>query len=71
MTINNIEMEQVNNKKFLGIIIDNKLIWKPHRQKISQKVGILHKMKGVINKNSLYILYCSLLPLLKCGVIRI
>lgn len=66
--MNSIEIERVNNMKFLGIIINNKLTRYSHidkKSKISKTIGILHKMKGVINKNSLHILYCSLLlPLL-------
>ena len=32
------ELEQVNQIKYLGIIIDNKLTWKPHNQNLCTKL---------------------------------
>ena len=65
LTINNIQIEQTNNTKFLGIIIDNKLTWKPYidtlKRKLSKTIAILYKMKSIINKKSLQTLYRSLL----------
>ena len=65
LTINGIKLEQTNQTKFLGIIIDNKLTWKPHidtlKRKLSKIIAILYKLKGLINKESLQTLYCSLL----------
>ena len=62
--INNVEIEQVYENKFLGVIIDSKLNWKSHitnlRTKISKTVAVMYKMKTILNKNSLYLLYCSL-----------
>ena len=62
--INNVEIEQLYENKFLGVIIDNKLNWKSHitnlRTKISKTVAVMYKMKTILNKNSLYLLYCSL-----------
>ena len=64
LTIQDIEIERVNEVKFLGVIIDNKLSWKSHianiKTKISKTIAILYKLKPLVNKNSLYILYCSL-----------
>ena len=64
LTINDMEIERVNEIKFLGIIIDCKLNWKAQvanvRSKISKTIAILYKIKDIINKNSLYTLYCSL-----------
>ena len=65
LKIQNVEIEQVNEHKFLGIIIDNKLCWKPHivniKSKLSKTVAILYKLKQIVNKNSLHLLYCSLM----------
>ena len=64
LTINGIKLEQTNQTKFLGIIIDNKLTWKPHidtlKRKLSKIIAILYKLKGLINKEFLQTLYCSL-----------
>lgn len=30
LLINNVEVQQVSHTKFLGVIIDNKMCWKPH-----------------------------------------
>ena len=63
LTIDNIEIERVNEIKFLGVIIDSKLSWKSHIQyitaKIAKSIAILHKVKHLINQSSLYTLYCS------------
>ena len=63
LTINNIEIERVNEIKFLGVIIDNKLSWKPHimyiKSKMSKSLAVLYKVKDFINQSSLYTLYCS------------
>lgn len=63
--INNEEIDRVYENKFLGVIIDHKLSWKPHinhvKRKMSQSIAILHKTKHILNENSLYILYCALI----------
>ena len=65
LTINDIEIERVYQNKFLGVIIDSKLNWKPHavnvKSKVSKTVAILYKIKDLVNKESLYTLYCSLI----------
>lgn len=71
--VNSIEIERVYETKFLGVIIHEKLCWKSHienvKRKISKIIGILYKTKDILNKASLYILYCSLLlPYLTYGV---
>ena len=47
--IDNIEIEQVSFTKFLGVIINETLIWKNHvkvvKTKISKSMGILAKIK--------------------------
>ena len=63
LMINGIELERVSEIKFLGVLIDNKLSWKPHinyiKAKISKSIAILNKTKYLLNKTSLYTLYCS------------
>ena len=65
LTIDSTEIEQTTHIKFLGVIIDNKLTWKPHidnvKTKISKIIAILYKMKNILNKKSLQTLYNSLL----------
>ena len=59
-----VEIEQVQDTKFLGITIDNKLNWKTHinnlRTKVSKTIAILYKMKPILDQKSLHLLYCSL-----------
>lgn len=63
LMINGIELERVSEIKFLGVVIDNKLSWKPHinyiKTKISKSLAILNKAKDLLNKASLNMLYCS------------
>lgn len=63
LMINDIEIEKVKEYKFLGVIIDDKLCWKPHIQyiktKISKLIAILYKTNYLLNQRSLYTLYCS------------
>ena len=64
LRIDNITIERVYEVKFLGVLIDHKLSWKPHihlvRRKMSKTIAILHRSKELLNQNSLYLLYCSL-----------
>lgn len=61
--IDNIEIEKVNEIKFLGVVIDSKLSWKSHKQyitaKIAKSIAILQKVKYLLNQSSLYTLSCS------------
>ena len=64
ISINGITLERVHETKFLGIILDDKLIWKSHIDficnKISKCMGILIKARKVLGTNPLLILYNSL-----------
>ena len=46
------------------LIIDEKLTWKDHislvRSKIAKTVGILYRVRHLLNRSALFILYCSL-----------
>ena len=55
LKIDSINIEQVKEFNFLGLIIDTNLNWKRHTGKISnacsKKIGILNKLKHVITTN--------------------
>ena len=52
LKIDNINIEQVKEFNFLGLIIETNLNWKRHTEKISnacsKKIGILNKRQGKI-----------------------
>ena len=64
LEINNVVLPRVAATKFLGIIIDDKLSWKPHIQsvksKLSSVLSIMYKASKLINTTGMYTLYCSL-----------
>ena len=64
LTINNVALPRVAATKFLGIIIDDKLSWKPHIQsvksKLSSVLSIMYKASKLITTTGMYTLYCSL-----------
>ena len=64
LKINNVLLPRVAATKFLGIIIDDKLSWKPHIQsvksKLSSVLSIMYKASKLINTTGMYTLYCSL-----------
>ena len=64
MKINNVVLPRVAATKFLGIILDDKLSWKPHIQsvksKLSSVLSIMYKASKLINTAGMYTLYCSL-----------
>jgi len=75
ITINNHELERVRTIKFLGVIFYDKLTWSDHINQISNKVaksiGIINKIKHSLSKNTLTMLYYSLVyPYLTyCGLV--
>jgi hypothetical protein len=54
-------IEKVYQTKFLGVILDKDLSWKPHiayvKGKISKNIGIIYRAKQFLNKQSLLSLY--------------
>ena len=62
--INGSEIERVYSTKFLGIYIDSKLSWenqiKQVQNKVAKSISIMYKVKYLLDKTSLYTLYCSL-----------
>ena len=73
LCINNNEIYRVDQIKFLGYIIDEKLSWKPHINyvslKISKNAAVLRKLKKHVNVDNIYNLYYSLVyPYLINGI---
>ena len=62
--IDNIVIERVNCNKFLGVLIDSKLSWSDHvsyiRHKMSKNLSVMHRVKWLLNKSALYMIYCTL-----------
>lgn len=65
LKIEDVVLERVYDYKFLGVILDQKLSWKPHiahvQSKMSKTIAIMYKIKHFLSKPTLFILYCSLL----------
>ena len=64
LTLENAVIKQVKETKFLGVLIDQHLSWKPHidfvSKKISKSVGIIVKAHFYLSSQTLMILYYSL-----------
>jgi hypothetical protein len=75
IVIKNIVIQTVSKTKFLGMIIDNKLSFRDHIfhvcNKVSKGIGIIKKVKDILNKDTLlglyytfiypYLTYCNLI----------
>ena len=61
--IDNIIIERVNCNKFLRVIIDSKLSWSDHvsyvRHNMSKNLSVMHRVKWLLNKYALYMIYCT------------
>ena len=64
LTNNNVVFPLVAAATFLGIIIYDKLSWKPHTQSVKSKLSsilsIMYKASELINTAGMYTLYCSM-----------
>ena len=64
LRIDKVILERVYETTFLGVIIDHKFNWKTHiqqvRNKVARSIGVLYKAKQILNYNSLYTLYNTL-----------
>ena len=64
INLNGIDLEKVQNFKFLGITINENMNWNTHigivANKVSRMVGILHRLKHELPSNTLRTIYCSL-----------
>ncbi len=65
ISINGIDIKRVNVTKFLGVHVNDKLKWDVQInsvcQKLSKNISILYKVKHILDNNSLYTLYCTLI----------
>ena len=63
--IDGVVVDRVHVTKFLGVLVDDELTWNNHItsvcKNISKNMSMLYKVKHILNSNSLYTLYCSLL----------
>ena len=63
--INNHNISPEDNLKYLGVVLDNKLSWKPHVQRVktqlSRACGILSKLKHYATLPVLKVVYNSLI----------
>jgi len=61
VTINNHTISPEDNLKYVGVLLDNKLSWKPHVQKVktqlSRACGILSKLKHYTSPPALKVVY--------------
>ena len=59
------KLKRVKNQKFLGIIFDDKLMWKDHINSIISKLnsclGVSRRARPYLNKKSLMMIYHSLM----------
>ena len=64
LTLEGIILERVTQTKFLGVILDDKLLWKCHIEyicnKISKGIGILIRARRTLGTKALVILYNTL-----------
>ena len=62
-TLNNIEIKRENSAKFLGVIIDENLIWKNYievvENKISKNIGVLYRASHLLDFKNLLKIYFS------------
>ena len=74
LQLSNCNMQRINCVKFLGLYIDDKLKWDEHinmmKKKISKSFFAINKVKNIMPKRHLSILYYSLIyPYLTYGII--
>ena len=64
INIDGTPLEQKNNSKFLGVIIDESLTWNQHIHHVtmcvSKSIGIISKLKFILPHKTLFLLYNSL-----------
>ncbi len=64
ISIDGMNVNRVHVTKFLGVLVDDKLSWTNQITSVCKNVAkntsILYKVKHILNSDSLYTLYCSL-----------
>ena len=67
LLIDNVPIEQVEKTKFLSVVINSKLNWNDHITtlctKISKNITVIFKVRHNLNKNTVLLLYRSLIQL--------
>ena len=65
ITLSGKPIENVTEQKFLGVIFDNKLSWKPHINSVISKLnsclGVVRGARSYLNKSALMSIYYSLM----------
>ena len=74
LSISNKSVKSDNQVKYLGLIFDSNLNWKPYLHELSKKVsrgiGVLSKIRYYVNRNILHQLYYSIIyPFLTYGLL--
>jgi hypothetical protein len=63
INIENITIERARNTKFLGVLIDEHISWKPHisyiNTRVSKNIGLLYKARSFLSQKSLKLVYFS------------
>ena len=61
--INDMEIKRITSVKYLGVLIDEHLIWEEHitvvENKVSKNLGLLHRARRVLDSTALKNLYFS------------
>jgi len=73
--INNYSISPEDKLKYLGVLLDNKLSWKPHVQKVKTQLprayGVLTKLKRYTTQSALKVVYNSLIhPYLNYSILN-
>ena len=65
LTIQGVKIEKVTEFRFLGVILDDKLSWKPQiehvKKKLTKSIFIMNKVKEVLNYEAMRTLYSALI----------
>lgn len=74
LCLNGVPIEQVSEFNFLGITLDETLSWKPHLNKLSNKisrsVGVIKRLNKTLPQHTLLTLYHSLIePHIRYGIL--
>ncbi len=60
LNLNRTEIERAYETKFLGVVMDHKLCWKPQiehiKRKLSKSISVLFKTRLLLNSKCLYVL---------------
>ena len=65
LILNIVNIEQVDHKKFLGVIINDRLNWNDHIKtvftEVNKNTGILYRTRKNLNTNTQLLLYLTLI----------